>query len=52
MARTILDNLDTAVERVRLMPAGDHAMLEEFRDAIVRYCRHTLSVINRYDGRF
>lgn len=52
MARTILDNLDTAVERVRQMPAGDHAMLAEFRDAIERCCRHTLSVIKRYDGKF
>ncbi|TJZ78173.1 HipA domain-containing protein [Paracoccus hibiscisoli] len=52
MATTIIGNLNEAVERVRQMPAGDHALLSEFRDAVERCCRHTLSVMKRYDGRF
>lgn len=52
MATKIIGNIAEALERVRQMPAGDHAMLEEFRDAVERCCRHTLSVIKRYDGKF
>lgn len=52
MAANIVANLDQAVERVRQMPAGDHAMLGEFRNAVERCCQHTLSVIKRYDGKF